>query len=570
MDVSPEVLVVEHLTKRFGDRLAVDDLSFSVTAGEVFGFLGPNGAGKTTTVRMLATLIAPSAGSATVAGIPLTPENGLEIRQRIAVMPESPGLYLRLTVAENLEFFAGLYGITKPQERIRQALDSVNLGGRANDLCASLSKGLRQRVGLARTLLSDPAIVFLDEPTSGLDPVASREVHQLIDNLRAERVTVFLTTHRLDEAERLCDRVAILNSTLRTIGPPEELRDRLFTKALLVRTAAPLPEPERVFAVAGVESWHADDAGRYSLSVSDAGLAAPNVTRALVAAGADVLSLAEARTLTRRRLPSTRRRGRRGPPMSTVSVQRVRTVVRKEVREFRRNRFVIVTMAVLPLIFLITPMLTIFKIPASASGPQVKAAVGVISLLMFIVPIVLPPVIAAYSVVGERDQGTLEPVLTAPVRASELLLGKAAAAFIPSVGIAYAIYLVVLISVRLGAAHVVSIVVWHPPQVLAQLLFTPLLALWAIWVGIGISTRTSDVRVAQQLATLASLPLLGFTSLVSFQVIKPSVPLAVGLALALLTIDIAAWRIVSQLFDRERLITGSHGRHAPTPRSGLP
>ena len=206
-----------------------------------------------------------------------------------------------------------------------------------------------------------------------------------------------------------------------------------------------------------------------------------------------------------------------------MSLRRVRVVVRKEVREFRRNRFVIGTMAVLPLIFLITPMITIFKIPESASGPQVKAAVGAISLLMLIIPIALPPVIAAYSVVGERDQGTLEPVLTAPVRASELLLGKAVATFIPSVGLAYAIYLVVLLTVRFGAAHVVSSVVWHPPQLLAQLLFIPLLALWSIWVGIGISTRSSDVRVAQQLATLAGLPLLAFTALVSFQIITPSV-----------------------------------------------
>jgi ABC-type Na+ efflux pump permease subunit len=243
-----------------------------------------------------------------------------------------------------------------------------------------------------------------------------------------------------------------------------------------------------------------------------------------------------------------------------VSTQRVRAVVGKEVREFRRNRFVIGTMAALPIVFLVTPMITIFRIPASASGTQVRAAVGTISLLMLIVPIVLPPVIAAYSVVGERDQGTLEPVLTAPIRSTELLVGKAVAAFLPSVGLAYAIYLVVLIGVRLGAARVVTDVVWHPPQLLAQLLFTPLLALWSIWLGIGISTRVSDVRVAQQLATLAGLPLLGFTSLLSFQLIKPSVPLAVGLALALLVVDVAAARIVSGLFDRERLIAGSFGK----------
>jgi ABC-type transport system involved in multi-copper enzyme maturation permease subunit len=239
-----------------------------------------------------------------------------------------------------------------------------------------------------------------------------------------------------------------------------------------------------------------------------------------------------------------------------VSAQRIRAVVRREVRDFRRNRFVIGTMAVLPVVFLITPMITLFKIPESTTGPQAKAAVGVISLFLLIVPIVIPPVIAAYSVVGERDQGTLEPVLTAPVTASELLLGKAVAVFIPSVAIAYGMYAVVAIGIRFGAAHIVRSVVFHPPQLLAQLLFTPLLALWVIWACIAISTRTSDVRVAQQLGTLAGLPLLAFTSLVSFQLITPSVPLAIGLALALLVVDVVAWRVVTRLFDRERLIAG--------------
>jgi ABC-2 type transport system permease protein len=251
-----------------------------------------------------------------------------------------------------------------------------------------------------------------------------------------------------------------------------------------------------------------------------------------------------------------------------VSLHRVSAVARKEVREFRRNRFVIGTMALLPVVFLITPMITLFKVPDSATGPQARAVVGVISLLMLIIPVVIPPVIAAYSVVGERDQGTLEPVLTAPVRASELLLGKAIAVFVPSVAIAYTLLFIVAISIRFGAAPIVRSVFWHPPQLLAQLLFTPLLALWTIWLGIGISTRTRDARVAQQLATVAGLPLLGFTSLVSFQIITPSVPLAIALALMLLTIDLAAWRVVSRLFDRERLITGHHPNHDSPPAVG--
>jgi ABC-2 type transport system ATP-binding protein len=286
-------VLVEHLFKRFGDRVAVDDLSFEVAAGEVFGFLGPNGAGKTTTVRMLATLIGPTSGSARVAGIDLAAGDGLEIRKRIAVMTENPGLYLRLTVAENLEFFAGLHELPDQRKRVRDALGAVNLTTRADDLCGSLSKGLRQRVALARALLSEPTILFLDEPTSGLDPLASRDVHELINGLRAHGVTVFLTTHRLDEAERLCDRVAIMNTRLETIGRPDELRDRLFTKTLVIRTAFPLSDPEPIFAVVGVDDWRADGVNRYVLTVSDARVAAPEVTRALVAAGADVLSLSE-------------------------------------------------------------------------------------------------------------------------------------------------------------------------------------------------------------------------------------------------------------------------------------
>jgi ABC-2 type transport system ATP-binding protein len=293
---SDPALMVDRLTKRFGPRIAYSEVSFEVAHGEVFGFLGPNGAGKTTTVRTLGTLIAPTSGSATVAGIPLSPENGVEIRQHISVMPEAPGLYLRLTVTENLAYFAGLYGLRAPDTRIKDAIEAVNLSDRAGDLCGGLSKGLRQRVGLARTLLSDPTIMFLDEPTSGLDPVAAREVHDLIIGLRQKGVTIFLTTHRLEEAEKLCDRVAIMNTKLRTIGRPAELRAQLFKRALIAKTLAPLSDPDRVFtAIGAVAAWRSDDPGTYVLSVSDPRVAAPEVARGLVGAGADVLSIGEAR-----------------------------------------------------------------------------------------------------------------------------------------------------------------------------------------------------------------------------------------------------------------------------------
>jgi ABC-2 type transport system ATP-binding protein len=301
---SPAAIEVSHLTKSFGGRTAVSDVSFRVARGEVFGFLGPNGAGKTTTVRVLGTLIEPTAGSAMIAGIPLGEARAEEIRQHISIMPEAPGLYQRLTVTENLEFFARLYGLPRRQERMKQALAAVGLSDRAHDLAGSLSKGLRQRAALARSLLNDPAVMFLDEPTSGLDPAAAHEVLGLIAGLRDRGVTVFLTTHRLDEAERLCDRVAIMNTSLLTIGRPDELRQRLFTRSLAVTVAAPLAKPEEVFdGLPGVRDWVRDEpaeAGEggpvgYTLTVTDPALSAPAVTRALVADEADVLSITETR-----------------------------------------------------------------------------------------------------------------------------------------------------------------------------------------------------------------------------------------------------------------------------------
>ncbi len=285
------------LSKRFADRAAFEGLTFEVAAGEVFGLLGPNGAGKTTTVRVLSTLLPPTSGTAEVAGLPLGAASASEIRRRISVMPETPGLYLRLTVRDNLEFFAGLYGLSSPEahSRIVQALALVGLTDRADDPAGSLSKGLRQRTALARALLPDPAVMFLDEPTTGLDPVAAVEVREIIGGLRDRGATVFLTTHRLDEAERLCDRVAIVNTRLVSVGRPDELRRRLFRPALELRLGRPLPDPATLFgAIRGVDGWtNGRGSGAYVLDVTDPEGAAPEVAKTVVGVGASIIRLAE-------------------------------------------------------------------------------------------------------------------------------------------------------------------------------------------------------------------------------------------------------------------------------------
>jgi ABC-2 type transport system ATP-binding protein len=283
------------LTKRFGERTAVEDLTFDVAPGEVFGLLGPNGAGKTTTVRVLGTLLTPTSGRAEVAGIPVTPENGSEIRRRISIMPETPGLYLKLSVEENLRFVGELYGLrgAQAERQIGEALAAVDLEARRGDRAGSLSKGLRQRLALARSLLTEPEVLFLDEPTQGLDPAATREVRQLVESLRARGATVILTTHRLEEAERLCDRVAIVNTRMKSIGRPDQLRRQLFASSIEIRLAAPLVDPAAAFGrVSGVSGWSGQN-GQYRVDVDDPEVSTPLLTNALVRVGARVLKIAE-------------------------------------------------------------------------------------------------------------------------------------------------------------------------------------------------------------------------------------------------------------------------------------
>jgi ABC-type Na+ efflux pump permease subunit len=239
------------------------------------------------------------------------------------------------------------------------------------------------------------------------------------------------------------------------------------------------------------------------------------------------------------------------------SVSRVSAVVRKELAEFRRNRFIIVTTAIVPIVFLISPTAQILAIKATASSAVLTRRVETSLFFPLLIPIVVPAILSAFSVVGEREQGTLEPVLTTPVSTVELLLGKAAAIFIPAVGVAYVIFGVFVAIVRFGATAAVGTAAWNAPQLPAEVIFIPLLAGWSIWVGLAISARASDTRVAQQLSLLGSLPPLALIALFSFNVITATLGLAGVFAAVLLVIDCAACVVVARLFDRERLVTGN-------------
>jgi ABC-2 type transport system ATP-binding protein len=284
------MLTATHLSRRFGERIALEDVSFTLEAGEIFALLGPNGAGKTTTLRLLAGLIAPSSGSVQVDGEPMGPRSAPRLRAHIGFLTEAPGLWDRLTVRQNLLVYARLYGLSSPERAVETALERFEIRDRGDDRAAQLSKGLKQRVALARSILHDPRIAMLDEPTSGLDPESARDVRELILSLRERGRAVLLCTHNLDEVERVADRVAVLSTRLVAIGTPSSLRARLFTPRVRVVLAQPAEPFAGTLRQAGLADVAADGVA-LSVGIAGTSLTTPDLVRRLVEAGASIESV---------------------------------------------------------------------------------------------------------------------------------------------------------------------------------------------------------------------------------------------------------------------------------------
>ena len=232
------MIELENLTKSFGETIAVQDLTFNIKEGEVFGFLGPNGAGKTTTIRMLCCLISKTSGTARIADYEVGDKvDSLKIRKLIGLVPDNVGLYENLSAYDNLDFYGKYYDCTDAQrkERIPYYLKMLGLWDKKNTPAGSLSKGMKQKLAIARALIHDPQILFLDEPTSNLDPEASKSVREIIFELRKQNKTIFLNTHNLDEAQRICNRIGILNTRLRALGTPEELEQSVSGRRTVIQ-----------------------------------------------------------------------------------------------------------------------------------------------------------------------------------------------------------------------------------------------------------------------------------------------------------------------------------------------
>ncbi|MCJ7706159.1 MAG: ABC transporter ATP-binding protein [Anaerolineales bacterium] len=288
------MIITNELTKRFESTLAVDRLTLEVHDGEIFGFLGPNGAGKTTTLRMLSALIGPTSGKARVAGYELGVQDR-EIRRHVGILTETPGLYDRLSAERNLAFFAQLYEVEDVAGQVERYLRLLGLWERRGDEAGTFSKGMRQKLAIARAMLHEPQVLFLDEPTSGLDPEAAHLVRDFIAGLKQEGRTIFLCTHNLDEADRLCDRIGVFNTRLLALDTPAALRRQLYGRASVFHLRQlQAAFAEKVKALGFVHSVQVAE-NKLVVTLDDPEAQNPAIVRALVEAGAEIQFVGELR-----------------------------------------------------------------------------------------------------------------------------------------------------------------------------------------------------------------------------------------------------------------------------------
>ncbi|MBI0584236.1 MAG: ABC transporter ATP-binding protein [Methanomassiliicoccus sp.] len=285
------MIELRSLTRKFNEVTAVDSVDLDIKDGEVFGFIGPNGAGKTTTIRMICTLISPTSGTVRVNDLDADdPKDALQIRSMIGFLPEVPGLYDTLSAHRNLDFYASLYGVPadRRERRIKELLELLGIWDRREDTVGKFSKGMKQKIAIARALVHDPEFLFLDEPTSGLDPEASLTVRNFLMDLKKEGRTIFINTHNLDDAERLCDTIGVMRTQLLAIGSPEDLSHRFWGRTTVVhlRSIAP-PMLDAVRGLPGVTAVKQLE-NALLIDVTDPESVNPSIVRELIRNGGEV------------------------------------------------------------------------------------------------------------------------------------------------------------------------------------------------------------------------------------------------------------------------------------------
>ena len=541
------VLIAEGLTRRFGEVVAVDGLNLEVRAGEVFGFLGHNGAGKTTTVRLLNGVLLPDAGRARVLGLDPVAD-GPALRRRTGVLTETPSLDERLTGRENLTIYADLYGVPQAEVagRVEYLLETFELADRADEKVGGYSKGMKQRLALARALLHQPEILFLDEPTAGLDPVAARRVHELITRLsREEQRTVFLCTHNLVEAQNLCDRVAVLEQgRLVALGTPAELARAVGPQPApgdRGRAGRPAPSPEdRSRPIPGLAETQSRIPDTLVFTGADRE-AIPELVAALVAAGVRVyrvapqeaaledvyfalhsrrkIDLPDGRKHELARHPSHRPQGPQGrlseqggvdPPDRRAAAHPGHPARAGGLRPSLRGR----PGQRLPGLRAVPGEHA--RRPAGRAGGLNEAQTIVVLMLVYmlapmylILPLMVSSVIAADSFAGEKERKTLEALLYTPTTDGELLLAKMLAAWLPALAIAWAGFVLYGTVANLAAWPTMGRIFFpNLMWIVLALWVAPAVAGLGLGVTVLVSVRAQSFQEAYQLGAMVVLPIM--------------------------------------------------------------
>jgi ABC-2 type transport system ATP-binding protein len=293
------MIETENLTRKFGELTAVDNVTLKVNKGEVFGFLGPNGAGKTTTVRMLCCLISKTSGKARVGDFEVDrEEDRLKIRKMVGYLAGDVGLYENLSAYKNLDFYGKLYEVPsgKREENTKRLLQLLGIWERKDDAVAGFSKGMKQKLAIARALIHEPQVLFLDEPTANLDPLAAKTVRDFILELKKEKRTIFLNTHNLDEAERVCDRIAVLKTKLIRVGAPEDLERSISSRRTVVHLESIVDSVLVAVKKLGTVKKLSTNENRLILDMDDPEKDNPQLVRAIVAAGGNIQYVTEERS----------------------------------------------------------------------------------------------------------------------------------------------------------------------------------------------------------------------------------------------------------------------------------
>ena len=578
----PPMIRAEGLGRRFGDLWAIRGVEFELQRGEVFGLLGPNGAGKTTTVRLLTALIAPTEGRAWVDGFDVV-EQADEVRARIGLLTETPALYERLSAVQNLDFFGRIHRLAAGvrAERIEHLLRLFDLWDRRDAPTGTFSKGMKQKLAIARAMLHEPAVLFFDEPTAALDPEAAFTVRGALETLRGMGRTIVLCTHNLDEAERLCDRVAFIRGEVLRVDSPARLRaggDRPTVRIELAdaagadRDRGPAPAIGRGRRPRGparrstsrledVRAGHARSRSRARARGRPRGLRPrddgdPGVgllRRHGRRAGARAGRLMRGGVVG----AILRREFRRDPPQPAARALDRRAAAHPHGRPGadRDARGGQPTSRSRPASC--NELVNSHPAWAHLTPDEVLIAFILQQFLVtfLIIPGYIPLSIATFSIVGEKQSRSLEAVLATPIRTTELLAGKTVASLVPGLIATWLAYGVMVALLWIFAGARIAAIVLEPTWLAAVFALGPAVGLVSVVAGVIVSSRVNDPRTAQQIGGVVLIPII---SLVVIQAVgRVVLDAQVYLLLALVTgaVGVAGLRIGTAVFDREQILT---------------